>query len=599
MTIVRTSKYNVIVPGIFEDPAPSSDKIFFQKETYAKSDLRHFFNKTISFNIAGTGFSNFGYSDPNVEGVLGGILQLADSVTHVRHFIENTQNDYRNNMDLSPFISMDPLIKIRPNMYFTNGTQNCVLSYYHWHNGSTWRTWFVRKVGFTAGQDLSDVNPDNNTYWGDTFTVFPLFRAEVSNHVVAVCYNHTSNYAMAVEQGARLTNCFSTSSPALERVGYVNGRSCQYVGRGQSNYAIFLHNNVDNDVNQLFYRYNDSTNATTTLTTFSANPAAGGTSAGGARTQGGSLPKFASKTFTDPNNAALKGFYLPYLDSANKYHPHYMQWNTSNDTFTRNTDITIAYPGSTTQANYWDIDTVSGSSTSNNYGMQRCWYNETFVKDGNRYLTLMQLHGAGGVYDSSALRRSFVTYSINASNPKQLTYHSNVVIPATPKNICFLNDERTSLAVITASSMYVYNFDSTNGWTLLTTLNYKFYAVGRDSLGRIWSIDRDSLGHARSHVIEGLGIPASVSVIPQTAAEFNFTGTASDAAFLVNAYDRDGRRMISNVTLEVAGSSLRLVNGSSQQVTTLQVTTSASADTVVPVKVIAAGQSEVEAYVNF
>lgn len=599
MAIVRVSKYNVIVPGIFEDPKPSSDKIFFQKEAYTKSDLRHFFDKTISYNTAGTGFSNFGYSDPNIEGALGGVMQLANSVTHVRHFIENTQNDYRNNLDLSPFISMDPSIKIQPNMYFTDGTQNCALSYFHWHNGSTWRTWFYRKVGLTAMQDLSDVNPDNNTYWGDTFTVFPLFRNEVTNHVVAVCYNHTTNYAMAVEQGARLTNCFSTSAPALERVGYINGRSCQFVGRGISDHAVFLHNNVGDDVNQLFYRYNDSTNTTTTLTTYSASPSAGGTSAGGARTQGGSLPKFASKTFTDPNNAALKGFYLPYLDSANKYHPHYIQWNTSNDLFTRNTDITVTYPGTDTQANYWDVDTVSGSSTSTNYGMQRCWYNETFVKDGTRYLTLMQLHGAGGVYDSVALRKSFVTYSINASDPKQLTYHSNVVIPSTPKNICFLNDERTSLAVITTSIMYIYNFDATLGWTLLTSQPYKFYAVGRDSLGRIWSVDRDTLGYARSHIVEGLGIPVSVTVVPQVAAAFNFSGAASDAAVLVNAYDRNEARIASTVTLEVSGSSVRLVNGSSQQVTSLEVTTSVSADTVVSVKVIAAGAAEIDSYVNF
>jgi hypothetical protein len=599
MAIVQNSKYNVVVPGMFEDPIPSSDKLFFQKEAYAKQDLKHFFDKTISFNTAGTSFSNFGYSDPTTASMLGGIMQLANSVTHVRHFILNTQNNYQNNLDISPFVSMDPTVRIQPNMYFTDGTQRCVLSYYHWHNGSTWRTHFLRKVLSPAEVDISDINPDNNTYWGDDYTVFPLFRGETSNHVVAICYNHTSDYAVGAEQGARLTNCFSTTAPTLSRVGYVANRTCQFLGKGLSSQAIFMHNNVADDVNQLFYRYNDTTNTTTTLNTFNTNPSAAGTSAGGARTQGGSLPKFASKTFTDPNNASLKGFYLPYLDSNNRYHPHYFQWNTTNDTITRNSDISVTYPGSDTLSTYWTIDNTTGSSTNTNYGLQRCWYNETFVKDGNRYLTFMQLHGAGGVYDGTALQRSFVTYSVNASNPKELTYHSNIVIPETPKNICFLDDSRTSMAVITASSLYVYTFNTSTGWTRTITTAGTFYAVGTDSLGRVWAADKSVQSQTRIHILDGLGIPASITVIAETPSEFNFTGTPSDASIVVNAYNVSGQRVAVNVTLEIVGNSLRLVDGSSQQVSTLVVATSASTDTIVPVKVIASGAANIDAYVNF
>jgi hypothetical protein len=241
---------------------------------------------------------------------------------------------------------------------------------------------------------------------------------------------------------------------------------------------------------------------------------------------------------------------------------------------------------------------VGGDVGGRGYGHQRAWYNETFVANNTRYLTFMQLHGAGVIWDLQPKMRTFVTFSIDESTPTTLNFHSALVLPETPKNIAWLNDAHTSVAVITKSAMLIYSFDTTNGWTLVSTTTGQFYSVGRDSLGRIWAVDRDSKSQARIHLVEGNNVPLTVTLNPQVAADFNYSGAASDAALLVNAYDRNGSRMAVPVYLSVIGSSLRIVDQNSAQVSEITVTTSTTADTVVPIKVVSAGQSSFQTYVN-
>lgn len=198
---------------------------------------------------------------------------------------------------------------------------------------------------------------------------------------------------------------------------------------------------------------------------------------------------------------------------------------------------------------------------------------------------LMQLHGAGGISDAVATNRTFVCYSVNASNPKLLTYHSKIEVPTTPKNIVWLNDARTILGIIAHSNLYIYTFNGTT-WTQTVNLQYQFHAVGRDNLGRIWAHDVGP-GHGRIHLIT-LTVPVTISVVP-AASSYQYSGSPITSALAVNAYDSSGARIATSVKLVIDGGSMTF---SGNNLTTT-ITTSASANTNVAISITNGGISNV------
>jgi hypothetical protein len=201
------------------------------------------------------------------------------------------------------------------------------------------------------------------------------------------------------------------------------------------------------------------------------------------------------------------------------------------------------------------------------------------------------------VYNANALQRTFVTYSVSSSNYANLTYHSSFAVPATPKNIVWLNDARTLMGIFTHSNFYIYSFNSAvTGWNQTAAFGYQFNAVGRDSLGRIWAQETGTLDYGRIHLLSG-PVPATVTAVPASGS-YNYSGTNINTTFTVNAYDATSTRIVANVTLTATGSALRFLNNS-VQVTSITVTTSASADTTVNAVVISAGATTVSTTIAF
>lgn len=318
----------------------------------------------------------------------------------------------------------------------------------------------------------------------------------------------------------------------------------------------------------------------TTLTGFGL-----GTNIGGDRTTtfGNQLPKYASKTFTDPSTSTTKGFYVPYVDIVGNYNPMYYQWNGLNDSFIQYSDVIMVYPTTGTNVStYWTADTLSLASNATAYGLQRVWYNEHFISGGNRYLMLMQLHGGGGIFDSYPLMRSFPTYSIDANNPRKLTYVGKLEVPSSPKNIVWLSDDRTIIGIFSHNAFYVYAFSSTSGWTLSGNFPYQFNAAGRDGLGRIWAQDT-GIGYGRVHLIT-LNVPVNI-VVTSDASSYYYSGGSTTANLTVNAYSYNGSRIATPVKLVIDGGSMTFAGSN----LTISITTSASADTIVPVTITGGG----------
>lgn len=316
-------------------------------------------------------------------------------------------------------------------------------------------------------------------------------------------------------------------------------------------------------------------------------------------TWGYGMPKFSSETFPCPTDpAGVRGWYTPFIDVAGNFQPFYWQWTTATDVFSRSANVAVNYnTGTTFLYGIWNPDQISTTSVDLPYGMQRLWYNETFVTStGTRGLIFMQLHGAGGVFDTTSTYRTFPVYSIAPNDPLVLTHVNSVVVPATPKNICWLNDARTQFAAITHNATYVYTYITTATNFLLTaTFPYQFNAVGRDNYNRVWAHDTGPIGYGRIHLLSG--VPSNVTVVASSST-YSYSGTTSTTTFAVDAWDLGNARLTATINLSVAGSNLLLLNTGGQYVSTLTVVTSTSSSTIVTGQIIGSGYSNISASVT-
>ena len=685
MTILRTNKYSVNLPTIIEDPTPGADLIFFQNDAHKSSTLDVIFNGTISYNVAGTGYSFWGTSNyqTSTDGWWWqGALILNGEVTHCKH-LSSTLNDYRNNLDHSPWASMDLTNKIKPIQYYTNGTNNLVQSFQN-IQGTTAANNYVRF--FRRQNTTNNLNFGNPTYNATDsgaiatgYTAFPVYRNTITNNIICIGNYNATGYHPGAYAGLNLSGAFTVATPTISNVTAVANASCQFIGVSSVNgQSLMLHNDVSTDYTQTIYRYNDATNLSPAVNTYSVAPRELSTASGlgayllsnrhetvtgsititgtnavslatfsvtgyvvgkvlnvtavasGALNTGTTiygtgiitgttiiatgtnvtssiggirpapfLPKYASSTFVDlSTSTAMRGFYVPYFDTAGTYQPFYYQWNQTIDNFVRNQDIKVVYATGTNMLTYWAAETTSLTSVNAIYGSQRAWYNESFIYNNNRYLTFMQLHGAENAMYGADKQRTFMTYSVDTSTYKTLTYHSSVTIPTTPKNIVWLNDARTVLGVFGHSAFWIYIFTAA-GWTLNRTEPYQFSAVGRDALGRIWGMDSGPLAGGRAHLIisDTNTIASTVSLVPSVSV-FNYTGTNQLFTIALDAFSSTSTRIATSVTLTVTGNSLRILDGASNQYTSYTTSTSASTSTILNAVIIAAGPSSITTTIN-
>lgn len=621
MAIITTNRANLYVHAVYEDPRPSSARIYINEQGFTKNALSAVVDSHITHSPSGVSLQTFGYPSVNAQAIGGtgtdtttittGVLFLTGEITHVQHQFVGV-NDQRCNMDLTPFISMDPNRRAKNHRYEYDAStgNNSIISLYQDFYSQQSHIWELR-YNASGEIDTPQARPTSVTTSTNSYrNLWAVYRNPTTNYLVYIgnYYNSGTRNIPGSPNIIALTNVFTPSptfNAGVDPTSQGLTHSTQFIGVSSvDGRAIFFRNNFTTDYDQIVYKYLDYNNTFTTLLTISTAPSAIGTNGGGNRatTFGGYSGKYASSTFSDPTSAGNQGFYLPYFDVNGRYHPFFVQWNVSTDVFTRNNTTSVTYPGANTMSTYWTVDQNMTTGVSVTYGNQRVWYNETFTNTVSstttRYLTLFQLHGGGNAYDADPKQRTFITYSMTTGTPTTLVYHSSVIIPLTPKNIVWLNDARTTVGVFTHINFYVYTFDpaGTNGWVLTSTIPYQLNAVGRDSLNRIWAADVGPNQMGRIHLITP-SVPATVSFVT-AASSYNYAGSTINSTGALNAYDVNGNRMAVSVTLTVTGSSLVLVNSSSVQVTTLTVTTSTSADTTVNIAIIAAGNSSVVTSVN-
>ena len=637
MAIIRTFRTGLPCAAVIEDPIPGSPYMFFQLDAVNKNTLTPLFDTQINFSTTGSvvGSVTGAWTDDqsvnynrNIFGSpilsspplgstststgtyrLTGVLLLNGEVTHCRHMLFNTANDYRNTLDFTPMYSMDPTRIPKQASYFSDGTNNVIYFVFHEHYETSAiynSTNYVVQIN-TSSQNLVSSNfmttndysgrvAASNSYWQK---VYPMYRNPTTGNMVwhgQFSYSTTGAGYPSYHPGLTFGGAFTAQaagSHASPSTGSNQYYSSQWVGVSSiDGYAITLGNSNQNDYTTQIWKYNDSANTATNLINISTLPTASGSSLGGNRGTnfGGAKNKYCSRWFTDPLTANSRGFYMPYCDSSGNYAPFYWQWNTSTDAFTRNSNCTVNWGGGNNQATFWAHDNTVVANT-NATGMQTAWYNETFTVGANRYLLFMQLNGAGGLIDSIPKACTFVCFSVNAADPRLLTYHSRIQVPVTPKNIVWLSDDRTVVGVFTHSAFYIYTFTEANGWTQTANLPFQFSAVGRDNLGRIWAVEPGPYQWGRVHLIT-LTVPVTIVVTPD-ATTYTYSGTTINANVAVKALDASGNRISTSVKLVIDGGSM-LFGGNNYTTT---ITTSASADVNVAVTITGGGVSNIIASV--
>lgn len=605
MALIKTNRAVSRAPAVFEDPRPAGNRIYFWHEGFEKDNLSYVFDSGLNHGVAGNINVEYAFPalTPSTSWRHTGVLNLSGEDVHCTHRTAATINDPVNNLDLTMFISMDPANKCSQHRYILgNSGTNAVYSAYHNFQINTDTIVFQIRVSPVGELDTSF--PTKSAGVAGVNNSWPVYFNPTTENLIQVT-NLTAAagpYPNAQAPG-RIRNILAgTTTPTWESVTGIAQITLQFIGLATDGNTLFLSNSLANDHTQIFLKYNDVSNTTTTLQTINAIPSAAGTSAGGARTTGfgNTLMKMSSRTFPNSVTPTNRDWYTPSLDSTGKYHPHYYQWNRTTDTFTRNTDITVNWGGGNTQDTFWLPDTLSIAYNATTHAASRLWYNESFTVTAGgtttRYLTLFQLHGSGTAYDAQTKMRTFVTFTVNANDGKVLTYHSSVIVPETPKNIVWLDDTLTTFGVFAWNNFYTYSWNQETGWTLTNTLPFRFEAVGRDGLGRIWAIDGGPLQYGRLHLITP-AIPATISVILANVS-YNYNGIDIDTTATVNAYNVSGDRIATDVTLTVEGTSLKLINSSDEEVSQLVVATSNSADTVVDVRIVGAGTSNIVASIN-
>jgi len=626
VAILKTNKYQIDTTSVLEDPIPTSNYIYFQNDAYNKTTLSPQFDIFVQHNTAGTTPTSFG-TRPQ-QGYYGSVLVLngPTAVVHCDQSNFNANNNYYNVLDVCMWGSMSTTYPCRWQYYYTDGTNTSILNVYQYTQqtygnsgfnsggpaSNTIRSYWEYRLN--PGTDLTKSVPLYNTTPGaDDMMPIPVYVNPSTKNLVAVPYgvartygyNAASWFAMPGWATGAKFGQMGTGAPGWTYLSTDQRHyTVQFLGPALDGNAVFFNNYVGNDFTQLIYRYNDAANTSTTLSNPTAAPTAGGSSLGGDRGTnfGNYMMKTASCTFTDPLlGSGTLGWYVPYFDTSGNYVPFYFQWTLSTNNFIRNTNITINW-GGRVQSTIWSVDTISngifdtqGYDQQRTYGMQRVCHNETWTYTAGgtttRYLMLMQAHAAGGIYDAYPLIRTFVVFSMNATNPLSLTYHSNVVIPVTPRAWVWLNLAKTIMGIFTYSYFYTYGFTTANGWSLTGSLPYKYWAAGVDGSGRIWAIDNSTNGNGIIHLITP-SVPVNVVVTPAQTT-YNYTGTTISSTIAVSTYDQTGTRISTQVKLVIDGGSMTFGGNN----LTSTVTTSTSADITVAISITDGGYSNIIASV--
>ena len=601
-------------PVLLEDPRVTSNDVYFFGHLHDKDSLSPVFNVMLNTSALGAaGPGSFTGMDNNLSQTVNqGQLRkdqlfLKKQTTHVAPF----QPPLNQNTSVNPVIdnnmwwTLDRSYEYGGNLtLLDDGTSKSLFLTYGLQNAtnSTYRAW-VLSGALGDSQKLSDANFSSPTYGTAVSTASRNLHYVNINSVsklvngfgcapdAAVNYNPNMAWTAA---GPTYPSSLATAYNSVTNLPA--GVQAQFIGNSllDGSPLYFL-------VNRQVYTgaatvqkvvWQTTTPTVTQLYAVTAAVSAGGTSSGGNRMNGNYYPASASTHFTDPRVVAgtTKCWYWPYFDSNRNFHPIVHTWDQTNDTFSRETDITVTGDLSSVHADMSSLYSwpVSSSFLTSN---MMC---HTFVNDGNRYVMFLNVDSREQ-YPTTPGPRTSVVYAVNAANPKALTYHSKITWPSTPKNVVFLNDAQTLMGMFFQNTFKVYAWNNSTGWQETVSINKMITACGRDADGRIWyvqSSDIYSADRPELHILTP-SLPVSITITPEFGS-YDYAGTPINSYINVSAYSASGTRIAADVKLVINGGSMTF----SDSTTVKTITTLTNAEKQQNIIITGAGFSNITASVE-
>jgi len=575
-------------PPVIEDPRTGVDGFWFYGIEHNKQTLSPQFNKMIRQSSPGSNWRNFGVSYHAPDSRLRTYLALSKPTTHCQYYLNGNTNNYYNRHDDNPWWTLDESKERGSGIYsHSSGGQTAVSfngmnSDYIYHE-----TWGA----MTASQSLNDGgNQSSSVSDSYTFTWNPV--GIQNNRVVGFCRSNSSNYdypsSKWFSQRSAWPGDYDDRSFSTSSIGdYYN---LQYIGQASDGNWLFQVNRNYYPLYNVIYKANWTGNTPTITTMF--NDTSGYSSPGGTNQGGNFLNKSyvvysCSKYMTDPRDSNKKLWYKPYFDSYGDYHPTIFTWDTTSDSFAVEKDISITGNKSSAVSDWTGL-------TSNTDSHNAEWlHNEYFISGGNKYITVMYLDYRTR-HDGLGLK-TWHTYQIDNSNPKALTYHSSITHSVVPKHFVWLNDSRTLMGVFFQGKFEMWSWSNATGWGKSTTITDHVYAMGRDSLDRMWYVTRSTKwgsSYLDTHLLTP-SLPVTVTVSPAQTS-YTYAGSTISTNLNVSAFNASGARIATSVKLVIEGASMKFSDNS----TVKTVTTTTGGELSVAVNITGAGFTNVTASVE-
>jgi hypothetical protein len=574
--MAKVYDYNGVTawPVLLEDPRVTANDLYIFGNLHDKSSLSPVFNSRLNSNSAGSAYNNMLIINNTTDGssaaarvpYTGNQLMLSRQTTHVNM---NTGPAGLNSnavgfMDLNPFWSMNPTFEHGNIKVITNGTFTTVFGNAA-SNAASAGSNTVRFVYFPQDtQRLSDIGANVTTFSGtDARSTFFVDINTTSNIAYGIAQRHTdtTNYYYAPTQawvgyGGGWPNTYTAY---ISVTNLAAGNQAQFLGMSSlDNNPIFVvTSRVATTPNVTVQRvvWASTTPTVTQLASITTAVTAAGTHVGGAPMNGNQYPRTCSQAFVDPRDSNVMCWYYPYFDTNRNFHPLVFTWNKTNDTFSRETDISITGDLSSVHA---DMTNLFAYTTTLLHWVSSNMHCHTFVgANGTRYVMFINVDTREqyGTIDSGP--RTTVVYSVDAADPKLLTYHSKITWPFTPKNLVWLNDDKTLMGLFFTNVFKIYAFNTSTGWSETTNINFPVTSCGRDSLGRIWYVQGSTMmvtANPELHILTP-SLPVTITITPELAS-YNYAGTPINSYIDVSAFGVGGTRIAASVKLVINGGSM-------------------------------------------
>jgi len=627
---------------ILEDPRVSNDGLYLFDYKHDFSTLSPIYNKkfaTTTSNSNGIASSNRqSYNRPGYQ------MALSKDYVGFDNYTNTTPTTYLNLHQHKFWMSMDRNYKAKADVFvMNNGSSDAVFAWTGTEAESATVT--LTSLGVSESQDLTDiafsggvsyqpsltsiVRPGNSSYW--------LYYHSPGNEIGGLYrfYNTTNQWYTD-----RIMRGYNINWPGVQNLtsgyAFTNYTSTSFLGISSVDaQPIFVNvynsyspgSNVSSAYRTTIYKCTGTNQQTVTTMITGSAMSATARSAGGldvndltsdGTTSGGNfansspyhVPTKPSRTMTDPRDGTgnTKLWYAVYIDDNSDYHPDLWTWDTTDDSFTVQTDVimqagagqSVGFTGKSSGVDAWNA-VINNSlypgmfRENNSYNNTSIVTHHLFEFNGERYITLIWVD-APRYYATNDTIKTLLTWKIDAADPRLFTFHSKKVLPFPWQSHIFLNDEETLIGLNDDYSFLIISFNSATGWETANTLSYKITSIGRDSTDRIWyTKDSTSLGSTNYPELHLLtpSLPLTVTVTP-AATSYTYAGAQIASTVAVSAYNAQGARISTDVKLLIEGTGMTFTGGT----TITTVTTSASDPIDVDIFINSAGFSNITASVD-